>query len=93
MKNINFYEEYDKAVKLKTAKSMGNCIAVLTDVRANPGKVATFTAVFSAPNSDTNFGEVSLVYLAERCKRVSEKKAASIHPRLYERCVNYSKED
>lgn len=44
-----------------------------------------FSSVFYHANSGVNFGGVSWDYLRERCKRISEKLAREIHPRLFER--------
>lgn len=93
MKNIKFYQEYDGAKRNKGARPTGNCIGVLVDLPANPGKVASFAAVYDMPNCDTNFGEVSTDYIRLNCKRVSEQQAKIIHPKLYWRCFAYSKEE
>jgi len=85
MKNIIFYLEYSSAKDKRLNKNTGNCIAVLKDVPANPGKVSALSAVYMWPNSATNFGEISFDYLRERCKRIPEPIAEIIHPELYNR--------
>jgi len=44
-----------------------------------------FVGVFDRPNSPVNFSGAALDYLREKCKRVSETKARTIHPALFER--------
>jgi len=94
MKGIRFYEEFtDKRKK----ESEGNVVAIFLDT----GHIETcqlnakthsvwyeyecLSATFFHPNSDVSVSSVSIDYLSDRCKRISEKKAREIHPKLFER--------
>jgi hypothetical protein len=95
MKGIRFYLEYpNKTEKHKaTVKNLGNhsgnCIALfLGKEHRNPDySQECLSAVFDRPNSDTNFGAVSLEYLNEKCKRIPARLVKDIHPMLWNRII------
>ena len=86
MKGYRFYEEF---VNKRKGISAGNVVAVSTDVeplsRDRVACVEGFEGIFDAPNSPVNWGGVGLDYLRFNCKRVSEARARTVHPALFER--------
>jgi len=94
MKGYKFYLEYPnaKAKRHATRASLGdhsgNVIATWEDPYISPrgdAVIEAFSAVYAWENSPVNFGAVSLDYLQDRCKRISEKQARAIHPALFTR--------
>ena len=86
MNGIRFYHEFTNTRKRQSA---GTIVAacVCNGVFFSTGKACyeAFVGVFDQPDSPVNFSAVSLDYLRTRCKRVSERQAREIHPRLFER--------
>ena len=91
MKGFRFYEEFKNKRK---GISTGNCVAVYLE---NDGHaqfyrsggwslVNAVVAITDDPNSDVLSDSVSREFLSDDCKRVSEKRAREIHPRLIEYC-------
>jgi hypothetical protein len=87
MKNVTFYEEFETKQNKRKNISAGNVIAVYRD-EIQSGTRAVYSAigaVYYEPNSPVcNTGGVSFDYLRKTCKRISEKRAREIHPRLFE---------
>jgi len=91
MDGITFYEEYTDKRKKKI--STQNCIAVFKENGiqhiTQEGGTTTFyeclSALFTYPDSSVASGGVSLEYIADYCRRVSEKHARNTHPELFKR--------
>lgn len=86
MQHFRFYQEFsDRARKNPT----GNVVAAIAGNGAfvSSGKACfeAIVALFDKPDSPVAGSSTSLEYLRTRCKRVSEAKARTIHPRLFER--------
>lgn len=84
MRGFRFYEILKDKGK-KSEESEGNCIAVdiETSLSAGFGCYQAVGPVFFEPDSAVCFSPASPAYLAENCKRVSEKRAREIHPELF----------
>ena len=85
MKGWRFYEEFETS---KRKVSQGNVVAVSTTqegVFTTGGipKYECVSAVMFFSNSPVAFGSVGILYIEERCKRISEAKAREIHPMLF----------
>lgn len=93
MKGVKFYLEYPnrqekrKATRANLGNHEGNVIAVLDndyfiDAQGDPTAeaIAGFLSTKDSPVMTTG---VSLDYLRERCKRISEATARKIHPELF----------
>ena len=83
---IRFYEEFTDQSKRRAS---GTVVAALTlnGTYGSSGKLC-FEAVaglFDQPNSPVAGTGVALNYLHQRCRRISETKARTIHPALFER--------
>lgn len=95
MKGYKFYLEFDsRTLKNNTTRKnlvnhSGNCLAVVNDSKRYDGRNGllfdAFGAVQDIPNNNCCFTSVSTGYLHEKCKRISEKQARKIHPKLFER--------
>jgi len=73
MRGIRFYREPN-----------GNCIAIDTETPLL-GDVAWGAAgLYDRPNSPVASTGVSRAYLRDECKRISEKRARELHPKLFE---------
>jgi hypothetical protein len=86
MNAIHFYQEFRDKSKRKSA---GTVVAVLVCNGRfwSSGKIC-FEAVaglFKHANSVVCGGSVSLDYLREKCRRIGEARARTIHPVLFER--------
>lgn len=89
MKGMRFYEEYTDQHSRR--QSAGTCVAVDTETGRleNLGDrlgwvYEGLAAVFTGRNGPVSSTGVSVDYLREWCKRVSEAEARDIHPRLFE---------
>ena len=86
MSGICFYQEFSDKSKRTSA---GTIIAALVcnGLYWSSGKSATkpLQAVFDRPNSPVAGTGVARDYLRQKCKRISEAKARTIHPALFER--------
>jgi len=82
MKGIRFYEEFTSDTR---TKSEGNVVAVLVvNGRNGAGDYDAIAAVDARrPNAPVAGTPATSLYLRERCKRISEKRAREIHPRLF----------
>lgn len=85
MKGVTFYEEYNGT------ESAGNVVAVEKQYswQANVGDgndtmYEAIGAIFLRPNSPVCVTATSATYLREKCKKVGEKAARKLHPRLFE---------
>jgi hypothetical protein len=94
MKAIRFYLEYPTAADKRTAtraelgNHTGNVIATFdgTEAVTSQGpQVDALAAIFDRPNSPVAGTAVSLEYIRERAKRISEAQARQIHPELFNR--------
>ena len=93
MRGYRFYAEYDSAKDKRADKHSGNVCAVLLDEERRPllnrpeRNNATMADAIAAgreqKNSPVCLTTVSLDYLREKCKRISEERARAIHPRLF----------
>ena len=83
MKGIRFYLEYDTPAKRRKGEHSGNVFAAFVcNGRAHNGGYDGLGALTYAPNSIVDSVSADAGYL-RRCKRISEKDARSIHPRLF----------
>ena len=86
MNGIRFYLEFKDKSKRQPG---GNVVAalVLNGAYWSSGKLCyeALAALFEEPNAPVAGTGVALVYLRERCKRVSEVRARAIHPALFTR--------
>lgn len=86
MKGIRFYEEF---IDRSKRRPLGTAVAALVgNGRFWSGDKLGYEAVvgvFSQPNSPVAGSAVSLEYLCQRCKRISEARARSIHPAAFDR--------
>ena len=96
MKGYHFFLEYssNKDKRAGTVKNPGNhaenCIAIPLDEKGRPfyipGKEITmdcYGAVYFRVNSDVCGTSCHIDYLRENCKRIPEKLARTIHPKLF----------
>ena len=96
MKGVTFYLEYpNKTAKKNSTKkdnypnNSGNVIAVFSDDEGNRfylpdnQSVECACGLWERPNSPVCGSSVSLEYLSERCKRISEAVAKQIHPKMF----------
>ena len=86
MNGIRFYQEFkDKSKR----RSSGTVVAVLAlNGSYWSSRTLCYEAIvglFDQPNSAVAGSAVSLDYLHENCKRVSEAQARTIHAALFER--------
>lgn len=100
MKGLRFYAEYPEGVsKRRPTSEAVNVIALMipedgssewySRPSCEPGESMILgeclAAVFDHPNSDVAGTVVARDYLNKRAKRVPERVARKIHPRLFER--------
>lgn len=92
MRGVKFYLEYPnstekrKATRKALGNHSGNVIAVLENgLFISGGQVVTdgIAGVYDWPDSPPASTGVSLDYLRERAKRISEATAREIHPELF----------
>jgi hypothetical protein len=83
---ICFYQEFSDKSKRRSA---GTIIAALVCNRHywSCGKMCyeAIAGLFDRPNSPVAGTGVACDYLYQKCKRISEAKARTIHPALFER--------
>jgi len=93
MKGVKFYLEYPnkrekrKATRKDLGNHSGNVIAILDNgIYFSGGQPVKdgIAAVYDWPDSPPAGTGVSLEYLQERAKRISEATAREIHPQLFE---------
>jgi hypothetical protein len=81
-----FYEEFSDTSKRSSA---GTIVAALVcnGLYWSSGRVCyeAVAGLFDQPNSPVAGTGVACNYLRQKCKRISEAKARTIHPALFER--------
>lgn len=90
MKGFTFYIEYkNKSEKRKNINGI-NCIAAITENKPFKSSndycydaLGTFMEDTIPNDNRLCWGNYSLDYIQENCKRVSEKEAREIHPNLF----------
>ena len=86
MNGIRFYEEFTDKSKRKPG---GTVVAarVLNGIYRSSGKACyeALAGLFDHPDSPVAGTGVAVDYLHQNCKRISEIKARTIHPVLFER--------
>lgn len=86
MQGIRFYEEFKNTSKTRGA---GTVVAALVcnGLYYSNGKACygALSGVYDRPDSPVASGGVSLEYLAQKCKHISESRAREIHPELFKR--------
>jgi hypothetical protein len=86
MNGIRFYHEFNDKSKRKSAGTV--VAAFICNGRYwSSGRICyeAISGLFDHPNSAVCGGAVSLDYLHDKCERVSEARARSIHSALFER--------
>ena len=85
MSGIFFYQEYRDKSKHESA---GTIVAALVcnGLYWSSGKICyeAIAGLFDRPNSPVAGTGVAMDYLRQKCKRISEAKARTIHPTLFE---------
>jgi hypothetical protein len=87
MKGIRFYEEI-RYKGHKKEESRGTVAAVIYEnVQVRNGVVLydAISGLYDEPNAPVCSSGVSMNYLQDETKRVSEERAREIHPKLFER--------
>jgi len=86
MSGMCFYEEFSDTSKRSSA---GTIVAALVcnGLYWSSGRVCyeAVAGLFDQPNSPVAGTGVACNYLRQKCKRISEAKARTIHPALFER--------
>ena len=86
MNGIRFYQEFKNK---SNCQSAGTVVAalVLNGSYWSSGTICyeALAAIFDGPNSPLAGTGVACDYLRQKCKRISEAKARTIHPALFER--------
>jgi hypothetical protein len=93
MKDVRFYLEYESPRHKRRGEHTGNIVAVFPSTfdyyRCLDGLVGCMEGIAAMYGDMTNSYVASTAvhqdYLAKRCKRVPEKFARQVHPRLFER--------
>ena len=86
MNGLRFYLEFKDKSKRKPGGTVVAAL-VLNGTYWSSGRCCyeAIAALFDRPNSPVAGTGVALDYLREKCKRISEANARSIHPALFER--------
>lgn len=97
MQGVRFYLEFPSpSAKKRSGKfhsgHSGNVFAAFTEY-AQAGQCEGIGSVFADPNSPVAGTSASRGYLARECKRIPERIAREIHPRLFERLDNDNKQE
>jgi len=86
MNGIHFYQEFTNESKRQSA---GTVVAALAGNghfwSAGRACYEAIAGLFDQPNSAVCGTSVARDYLHDQCKRISEAKALTIHPALFER--------
>jgi hypothetical protein len=86
MSGVRFYQEFSDKSK---RGSTGTIVAALVcnGLYLSCGKICydAIAGVFDQPNSPVAGTGVAREYLRQKCKRISEANARTIHPALFER--------
>ena len=86
MNGIRFYLEFTDKSKRQAGGTVVAAL-VLNGSYWNSGTICyeALAAVFDWPNSPVAGTGVACDYLRQKCRRISEAKARTIHPALFER--------
>ena len=90
MKGVRFYLDHASAHDKRNGNGNGNVTAILASngtYQAYPSNEACYDgigAIFNTPNSDVASTGVSVQWLRDNGKRISETEARAIHPRLFQ---------
>jgi hypothetical protein len=86
MNGVRFYREFSDKSKRKPGGTVVAAL-VLNGSYWSSGTICyeALAAVFDRPNSPVAGTGVSLDYLRQKCKRIGEAQARTIHPVLFER--------
>lgn len=86
MNGIRFYLEFKDASKRQCGGTVVAALVLNGNYRSS-GTLCyeALAALFEQPNAPVAGTGVALDYLRRKCKRISETKAQSIHPALFER--------
>ena len=92
MKGYTFYLEYPtlrdkrKAIRKELGNHSGNVLAVYGDWFNidHYYKKECVSSVYDKPNSEVCTSSCDGEYLTTNCKRISEKQAREIHPKLFQ---------
>ena len=86
MKGIRFYLEFSDKSKRQSGGAVVAAL-VLNGSYWSSGKLCyeALGALFDRPNSPVAGTGVALDYLRQKCRRISEARARTIHPALFER--------
>jgi hypothetical protein len=96
MKGYWFYLKYESPEDKAKGVHSGNCLAVLfkhtgwkkrreTFQSGGSLLVRCYAPCFRYPNAPCVPAAVAIHYLNSRCKRITEKRAREVHPKLFER--------
>ena len=89
MNHIHFYLDHETAQDKRHGHHMGNVTAVFTDTgRVSREFDGTYGydavgAVYCSPNSLVASTSVSITWIQQKGKRISEVQARDIHPNLF----------
>ena len=86
MNGIRFYEEFTDKSKRKPGRTVVAAL-VLNGIYWSSGKPCyeAIAGLFNQPDSPVAGTGVALDYLRRKCKRISEIKARTLHPALFQR--------
>lgn len=85
MKGVRFYADYGSKKAKRKGGDAPNALAIIVDAKRIENGDLVYDgmgAVFEHRNSGVASTGVSLSYLRESCKRISEAEAYRIHPNL-----------
>ena len=87
MRGYRFYEEFNSSYKKRHQWGSGNILALELEngrpMYGTTGLMGCTAAVYDCPNSAIAGTQVSRECLRLKYKRVSEKRARAVHPRLF----------
>ena len=92
MKDYTFYLEYPtlKDKRKATRKELGNHSGTVLAVYGDWFNIGHYykkecvSSVYDKPNSDVCCSSCDSGYLNDKCKRISDKQAREIHPKLFQ---------
>ncbi len=86
MNSIRFYLEFTDKSKCKPGGTVVAALMLNGSYRSS-GKVCyeAIAGLFDRPNSPVAGTGVACDYLCQKCKRISQAQARTIHPALFER--------
>ena len=90
MGNLKFYLTYPSRAELEAASCSlgnhsGNVIATFAGpIQGEQGlSLAAWIPTQNKPNSEVRKAKISMIYLLDYCRAISERDARAIHPRLF----------